>query len=152
MGLKSQLQLQYGSGCFHSEIKLEGGRGGMERNAEIVKSWPESREIEEKNRTFRADDKGRHRTRHVRRGTRGEDQILIVPFEEIYGDQSEQDETRPLQGTLRFLIAARILETGQSPPKLHTVNRPVGTPSPDNSFTWSKGLWWGSGGLGNYHP
>lgn len=37
MGLRSQLQLQYGSGCFHSEIKLEGGRGGMERKAEIVK-------------------------------------------------------------------------------------------------------------------
>lgn len=45
MGLKRQLQLQYGSGCFHSEIKLE---RGVERNAEIVKSWPETGEREEK--------------------------------------------------------------------------------------------------------
>lgn len=43
------------------------------------------------------------------------------------------------KGLCDFLIAARILETGQSPPKLHPVNRPMGTPSPDNSFTWSKG-------------
>lgn len=52
------------------------------------------------NHTYRADDKGRHRTHRVRGSTRGEDPILIVPFEDIHGDQSEQDETRSLQGTL----------------------------------------------------
>lgn len=85
----------------------------------------------------------------MRRSTREEDQILFVPFEEIHGDQGEQEETRSLPGTLGFLIAARILETGQSPPKFHAIHRSMGTPSPDNSFTWSKGLWWGSGGLEN---